>query len=124
VRVNRSAVTYADRAKALSGNAASQNFSETQHADQADVQNLQQHSTRSTKQNNSDRQTTRDIKSINGKRVIQKQAWYKVYFNDNKEPQWVKAQELPTQVLLDYNAKKYKQKRRAMARRRRQFDQY
>ena len=124
VRVNRSAVTYADRAKALSGNAASQNCSETQHADQADLQNLQQHSTRSIKQNNSERQTTRDIKSINGKRVIQKQAWYKVYFNDSKEPQWVKAQDLPTQLLLDYNAKKYKQKRRAMARRRRAFDQY
>jgi hypothetical protein len=47
----------------------------------------------------------RDIKSINGKRII-KQAWYKICFNDGEQPQWIKAQELPTHLLIEYNAKK------------------
>jgi hypothetical protein len=78
----------------------------------------------SSQRDRNERQTLEGIKSINGKRVIQKQAWYKVYFNDSKQPQWMKAQDLPTQLLIDYNAKKYKQKQKAAARRRRAYDQY
>jgi hypothetical protein len=65
----------------------------------------------------------REIKSINGKRIIKRQVRYKIYFNDREQPQWIKAQELPIYLLIEYNAKKYKRRKRAAATRRKAFDQ-
>jgi hypothetical protein len=51
---------------------------------------------------------------LNGKRIIKRSA---------AQPQWIKAQELPTHLLIEYNAKKYKHRKRAAATRGKAFDQ-
>jgi hypothetical protein len=64
----------------------------------------------------------KNIKDTKGKRIVKRQAFYKVYFENDNEPHWLPAQELPVQLLLDYNVEKYKKKRNARARQRRAFD--
>jgi hypothetical protein len=118
-RGSKSEITCADVTKVDMENIASPN----EIAEQSVTVDKAAQPMTSSQIDKNERQTLQGIKSINGKRVIQKQAWYKVYFNDSKQPQWMKAQDLPTQLLIDYNAKKYKQKQKAAARRRQAYDQ-
>lgn len=78
--------------------------------------------------NNSSQEQTnnvkhRTIKSINGKETVQKQAHYKVYFEEDASPQWIPGEQLPSQLVTDYNIERYKRLQKTRSRRRSQFGQ-
>lgn len=68
-------------------------------------------------------QPNKQIEAIRGKRIVKRQAFYKVHFENDNEAHWLPAQEIPVQLLIDYNLKRYRIRRNVQARRRRYFDQ-
>jgi hypothetical protein len=121
-RDNQSIETCADETTIENENAAFTDF-RTIQVDHSTSTSVFANPSMSSCSNDNATPMQREVKSINGKRIIKRQAWYKIYFNDSEQPQWIKAQELPTHLLIEYNAKKYKQRKRAAATRRKAFDQ-
>jgi hypothetical protein len=62
------------------------------------------------KQPKTESQDIRPINRIAGRKVRSPYALYKVYFEDETKPQWLPANALPIQLLVDYNMARYRKR--------------
>jgi hypothetical protein len=62
------------------------------------------------KQPKAESQEIRPINRIAGRKVRSPYALYKVYFEDETQPQWLPANALPIQLIVDYNMARYRKR--------------
>jgi hypothetical protein len=62
------------------------------------------------KQLHTESQDLRPINRIAGRKARFPYALYKVYFEDETKPQWLPANALPIQLLVDYNMARYRKR--------------
>jgi hypothetical protein len=64
------------------------------------------------------------IKAIRGKKMQHRKAYYKVIFEGDTNPHWIAGDELPSNIVIEYNVESYKKKQKAKARMIRSLNQH